>query len=327
MIIKNKKLNQEGLTSIMLAMFITVVVSLLAIGYATLARRDQTATLDKNLSYQAQYAAESGVNRVIDYINKYPDDDPSGDCITSTVGSFNKSFDVGSAKVTCATWSRGLDKIVIEPSSTDAKYASFTGVGSINISWDSPGGHYGNLSTLPQPSSVLESSKPVIGLSIASVNSTTKKFDNTKRFYLLPSSNFGCGNQSIGSLSGKIICAQVDSSNKASATINGLDSGSNYVINANPINSNSPVKIIIESTNPGSGTFINTSQYEIDVNARSQDVTKRLIVYYSLSGKPADPYVLNISDGGSICKDYRVDGLQDKAVSTGASGACPNLER
>ena len=52
------------MASIMFAIFIAVVISLLAIGFAVLVRNDQRQTLDKKLSNQAQYAAETEINRV-----------------------------------------------------------------------------------------------------------------------------------------------------------------------------------------------------------------------------------------------------------------------
>ena len=59
---KINKQNQSGATAIMFAMFFIIVISLITIGFATLARRDQRSTLDKTISYQAQYATESIVN-------------------------------------------------------------------------------------------------------------------------------------------------------------------------------------------------------------------------------------------------------------------------
>ena len=67
-------------------------------------------------------------------------------------------------------------------------------------------------------------------------------------------------------------------------------------------------KVTIDKANTGTTTFTNTSQYKIDVNAKAQDITKRVVVYYNPAGTPGKPYVVNIQDGGTICKDYKTNG-------------------
>jgi Tfp pilus assembly protein PilX len=53
--------NQSGMASIMITMITMIVVSLIVLGFATISRREQGNTLDQQLSTQAFYAAESGV--------------------------------------------------------------------------------------------------------------------------------------------------------------------------------------------------------------------------------------------------------------------------
>src|SRR3569623_1752522 len=61
--------NQEGFASLIVGIIIVLVLSLLTVGFAILVRDEQRQTLDKQLSTQAFYAAESGVNDAINYIN------------------------------------------------------------------------------------------------------------------------------------------------------------------------------------------------------------------------------------------------------------------
>lgn len=62
--IRAKKLrqSQEGVVSLLVTMVLMIVVSLIALGFAQVARRNQGQELDQQLSTQAFYAAESGVN-------------------------------------------------------------------------------------------------------------------------------------------------------------------------------------------------------------------------------------------------------------------------
>ncbi|HXR50447.1 MAG TPA: PilX N-terminal domain-containing pilus assembly protein [Verrucomicrobiae bacterium] len=62
--------NEQGFASIVVALILIIVLALLTIGFAQLARREQQNALDKQLSNQAYYAAESGVNDVVDGIKK-----------------------------------------------------------------------------------------------------------------------------------------------------------------------------------------------------------------------------------------------------------------
>lgn len=60
-----KQHNQAGVISIMVTMIMMVVISLIVIGFAQVARHNQRETLDRHLSSQAFYAAEAGVNDVV----------------------------------------------------------------------------------------------------------------------------------------------------------------------------------------------------------------------------------------------------------------------
>lgn len=78
---ESKKLNEAGFASIVIAMTLILVLSLMTVGFATLMRKEQRSALDKHLSSQAYYAAESGVNAAANAIRsgyKYAKTDCSG---------------------------------------------------------------------------------------------------------------------------------------------------------------------------------------------------------------------------------------------------------
>lgn len=54
--------NEQGIVAIVVTMIIMIVLTLLVTGFAQLARREQRSSLDRQLSTQAFYAAESGIN-------------------------------------------------------------------------------------------------------------------------------------------------------------------------------------------------------------------------------------------------------------------------
>lgn len=61
--------DQKGIVSFFVVMIIMVVLTLIVLAFSQLVRREQRQTLDRQLKSQALYAAESGVNDAIDWIN------------------------------------------------------------------------------------------------------------------------------------------------------------------------------------------------------------------------------------------------------------------
>lgn len=61
--------NQQGLVSFVVTIIVMLILSLIVLGFARLGRREQRQSLDRQLNTQAFYAAESGINDTLDYIN------------------------------------------------------------------------------------------------------------------------------------------------------------------------------------------------------------------------------------------------------------------
>jgi hypothetical protein len=65
---KQNHLGQSGMVSIVITMIMMLVISLIVIGVAQVTRHNQQEALDRQLSSQAFYAAESGVNDAVNYL-------------------------------------------------------------------------------------------------------------------------------------------------------------------------------------------------------------------------------------------------------------------
>lgn len=65
--------DERGMASFLITLFIMMVIGLIVIGFAQLTRRDQRQSLDRQLSVQANYAAETGVNDAVRYLQTHPD--------------------------------------------------------------------------------------------------------------------------------------------------------------------------------------------------------------------------------------------------------------
>ena len=310
---------QSGMTAIMLAMFLAIVISLLAVGFATLVRKDQAETLDKTLSYQAQYAAESGVNKIISYIdnNASPEENPT-DCSKDISGVDPlTNYSIGDSKITCGLWSYG-STITVNADSNVAQGASFKTDGAINIKWSTNG--YPGASTNVLPPSFISNAN-VLAITLVD----TANLNGYKKFYIVPTTVSGlvADVNFASSPSGSVHLQSVSSSPPSSATIgmSGFDSSKTYGINIsllNPIGS-STVDI------SGNNGFTNLSQYKIDVNAKTQDdITKRVVVTYNKFGAVGPNYAVNVGPNGSICKDYVVGATGGhQPASEGGALACP----
>ena len=86
--------NQQGFASIVIALILIVVLALLTVGFAQLARREQQNALDKQLASQAYYAAESGINdiqQLIQNVYANPAGNPLGIPPTPSLASLTPS--------------------------------------------------------------------------------------------------------------------------------------------------------------------------------------------------------------------------------------------
>lgn len=70
--------DQNGFASVVIAMVMIIVLALITIGFAQLARREQQNSLDRQLASQAQLAAETGINDVIRAFKDNPASIPDG---------------------------------------------------------------------------------------------------------------------------------------------------------------------------------------------------------------------------------------------------------
>src|ERR1700761_8288581 len=81
--VKRIRRDEQGMVSILVTMIMVIVISLIVIGFAEVSRRNQREALDNQLSTQAYYAAESGVNAAVQYFSDHPSNTAlttSGDC-------------------------------------------------------------------------------------------------------------------------------------------------------------------------------------------------------------------------------------------------------
>jgi Tfp pilus assembly protein PilX len=147
------KQSQTGFVSIIMALVIMLLVTLLALGFAFLARQNQEQNQNRQLSTQAFYAAESGVDDASSYISGVlkstgsPPADvssctntPFGAGHTSSVGSTNSAV-----KYTCVMYQTAPKSLEYVLDSQNSKVIRVqaqggTRIDSITIGWRASSG-------------------------------------------------------------------------------------------------------------------------------------------------------------------------------------------
>ncbi len=309
---KIHKNNQSGATAIMFAMFFIIVISLITIGFATLARRDQRSTLDKTISYQAQYATESIVN----VLQQKAKAGPLG-TVSACYNGTDIPSKVGDVDVTCVAWDANPKELAFDLDPYQTK--SFVNSGSqgfSEITWSAEG--TANAYDATCSGKICADRIPIIKMSTSLTSQINDVSGSMRVVYLIPASG---GVQAVNTDTengkGKDFFVSCNSSGVCTAQISHAGAGGPRAYFFQPIGEKK-AKIIFKEFNTGFGTVqtIPGVMAKVDVNVKQpdQNINKRLITYISLQPDTFQPFAGAVAD--SLCKDYKTDSSQ-------GSGACP----
>jgi Tfp pilus assembly protein PilX len=320
----NKNSKRRGMSSIVFAIAFVTILSLLSVGFATIARRDTNEVLDRTLSYQAQYAAESGINYAIKKIKDNP---------TTSQSTCNTPINLSAGvDITCVTWGPADDNNVVLSSIKEypknIKLQSddvSKSINKINIEWsyaDAVTGTIGGIKPSIDGKNILkialaspDAPSPTNYLMYANAINSPGNTNTTKNLQDGDSFDVNCTGDScsldITGLGGNTWLLALSSLGKDvnRATITALDA------------TNNPVTL-------------KDIQIEIDSNAIANGVTKRLLARIPIESSSWIP--ANAVTANRICKDIRIDGTNNTNISgyaypnaplnptTGPLIGCPN---
>lgn len=305
--------NQSGMSSILFAMIFAVILSLLAVGFASLVRNDQRQTLDQSLGYQAQYAAEAAVNQIKSKIKESASPiAASPDC--SMTPSYELVVNSG-VRVSCVTWDNKAKSLIYDPVGTEPVAVPInvpSGFNKLVISWTATNKGYYPSAASEIPNSLTSNNYPVLRMTYLPSGST-----ETKQQYYVPV-------------------------NGGSGTINYPNVGADANVGAANCNATQCVMTINQNPFPGGylaiaalgqvasnvriealqGSVLQdmlNAQYVIDATAIAQDVTKRVQARVPYGKQTWRPGFVAAAD--KMCKDIKIDGNNTSSVS-GAT-VCP----
>lgn len=348
----SSKVKQTGFVSIIVASMLMIILALITVGFTRLMQREQRQAVDRQLSRQALYAAESGVNDVAAAISAgtagyTAADSPKTDCDPSALASSNLSGD-GTVAVTCALFNNapgtleydvGVDgsKIVELATTSGNNFNSFT------ITWGNIDAANNSIGSLPScaaaPATIFEfpatrpAVVPVLRLDLTSVVGGTydrnSLLQNTDYMYLVPCDGGGVGSHAFDTASrGNPIAVPCSGTGNqpCSIDITGLlppapHASNTFFARIKPIYDNSAVSVsATEDTGAGIVPVqFADAQVGIDVTARAGDVVRRLRVSVPFSTSSEVPEAaLQAFDG--ICK--RLDVINETPGAVNITDNC-----
>lgn len=320
---------EAGVVSIMVTMVMIIVISLLILGFAEISRNEQRNTLDDQLSAQAYYAAESGVNDAraamgafVTAGNRIPRKTACGNDSNYTLNNtLNATFNVSYTCVlieptpTTLNYTVGTTSTVV-PIITDDGSASPPAVGTLNLRWKVGAGLSSTIAGCLTPlqlrtwqvasgAGAWSCHYPVLRVDLLNANGVLSRANwqaSTATIFFVPLA-VGPGSNGLPSDRGAVrgaLCSNF--TNDCNAAITGLGGTSYYMRVTTLYQTNSPLQI----TNTAGNPFFN-GQATIDATGKAQDVLRRILVAVDLTDAnefklPTAALVTN----DSVCKRFGV---------------------
>jgi len=319
--------NSSGFVAIIVAVVVTVIISVITISFTRIMRREQRQALDRQLSTQAFYAAESGANYAIKSgMAERSECEQPGD--PGYLDAHN------AVKFTCLLVNDDPDELVFDDVNTDEPtiFRINENLSEMTIGWQSstgnttwpPGGWYTPTPTF-RVASEWGSIVSVVEVVIWPIKSTIDSDDlltSARTYYLYPSpggiSEEGTVNYSSDGdiVSGK--CHQNKTPKHCQVKIAGMGASgatNGYVVRLRSIYSS--VSLQINGTDVGGQpTELTGAQRVIDVTGRASDVLRRVQIRLPIRSSYSLP-IFAIETAGDLCKrlDVYPDGADNSVCS------------
>lgn len=321
------RLGDKGAVSFMVTMIMILVISLIVLGLAQVSRRNEREALDRQLSSQAYYAAESGINQAVASINSQL---KSGFNHIAAVKTCPAPVTIGSAgsnvQYTCvlidpappalqATVSAGGSNVL------ELKSSDNSPIGSISLTWTpSTGssvcpsaGSVGNNTEFTSGTTwncqfgVLRYDVVDVGPDGTTSYSQQALLNQTGTGFLVPViTNTPVTVNALAKTGAHAAQCTSGPAGKCTATLSGLGSNT-YFIRMNMMYKGGTVTINhVGSWNAGAGFA--DSQVQIDSTGKSQDVVRRIRVS------------INVNHPSTTANGVIVAGNVDKRACTWSNG-------
>ena len=329
------KIDESGMVSLIVTMVLMIVVTLIVIGFSQIARREQRQALDRQLSTQAYYAAESGINDAMSAIkNGYTAD--KNNCNEDTTFTDVKA-DLGNGiSYSCLLIDQSPD--TLEYSDVDtakSAYARFssttTDIKTLEIWWQGTNDsttfadvYYPNF---PSTGSWPAGGTPVIRATVTAVTSYNRNAldGNTYTAFLYPntsaSSTLAAGGPATSGAIGQGGCSSGSTPKYCHVNISLSAAVPEVFLQLKSIYGSSKVTVIARDSS-SSQLELKGAQTLVDATGKATDVLRRIQVRVpSTSSYDYPPSAVYSVQG--VCKRLNViPGVSGTSVAAGSPAIC-----
>lgn len=330
------KNNQNGLVSIVVTIIIMVIVTLIVLAFARIVRREQRQALDRQLSTQAFYAAETGINDAIKVLKAVPPGDPlptKTDCAGGAPFPLPADTVLNSADgvaYTCLLVSNTQDSLEYTVGDTAAvapvKLAASdtANIETITVSWQGKdntviSGCSGK--DLPKAGEWSSSCGPgVVRLDLVPIPASLNRVDlvaTTMTAFLFPNKDSAGVDTTIVYDNNKGFSKQgqkylvecktpTPPAHQCSIKID-VPTGKQFQLRLQSLYNSSRVNIVAEDgAVPAARLKLVDAQASIDSTGKAKDVLRRIQVRVPLSGPSGASGSFAIQSADDLCKRFRV---------------------
>ncbi|CAN5698618.1 hypothetical protein BH23PAT2_BH23PAT2_03220 [soil metagenome] len=348
------KNDQSGFAAIIVTLIIMAILVLLMIGFFYIVSREQRATIDRQLSAQAFYAAETGIN---DAVAAIADADAGGLEDINTCDDFQnsnlndkKTLSTGddSVQYTCVLVDKrpsSLEYGSVETSQPtvaliqgvnedgDPRY-----INELTISWQAEGSPDGGFpitgGDTPGFPDTWSHAAPVLRITLTDVNELFRAslINNNATDFLWPEGSsspaellpshiisFGASQRANNGRIRKASCHKDRIPRFCSIKLTGLNR-SQYLLTLRSVYDNADVYITARNISSGGSTvYFANQQAVIDSTGRASDVLRRVQVRVPLRNQYTRPG-FSLEAGAGICKPYAI--RPGSGNNNNSSGVC-----
>jgi Tfp pilus assembly protein PilX len=318
--------NQDGMVSIMVVLILMLVISLMVLGFAQIARRTQRQTLDRQLSSQAFYAAETGINDASNLLRNTTATPPAKTTCADTGGGFytplpSATLDAATdVAYTCLLVNPSPTSLIYSSVGTDSIIAPLSAAGGVSISRIKLTWQTKLSSTTPLtncPGSTVNAFRPttswtcgygVLRYDLVPYTGTVTAAGlqtQTMTSFLVPVTAGGVANLAYSTNGAGDLTGASCTNTECSINITGL-SGSSYYMRLRSLYQD--VALQISGTDSaGNAVRFQNAQALVDSTGKAQDVLRRIQVRVPLSGSSHNLLSDNaITSTDPICKRFVV---------------------
>lgn len=336
--VPRKTKDQQGIVSLIVTVILMMVISLIVISFARSSRREQRDSFDRQLSTNAFYAAESGINAARNAIAANPsllDNSYTSACTGGGSFASAASMAVPSAPIGSTGSNATYTCIFVQPTVGDIQHDSSSGepyafklqksgggsLGVLQFYWDAGGGgSYGGCpdagkNPLSWPGNCASG---VLRLELTDLT-------NNWVYFIYPDKGGGVGAWSTipyGTTTGSVMTTRCTGGATPKECMFKLDLNAiTTPLYARVSGLYKPYNLTVKPAAPGV-EFVG-AQVAVDATGKAGDVLRRIQIRYNANqfGGPA----FAVQSGSSMCKRFTVDGVsvEDHANPLCWSGANP----